>query len=45
MPTELEIWNTFWLATLANAAYFVGLAFYYGLALELRIWQEIQITY
>ena len=27
MPTELEIWNTFWLATLANAAYFVGLAF------------------
>ena len=28
MPTELEIWNTFWLATLANAAYFVGLAFF-----------------
>ena len=27
MPTELEIWNTFWLANLANAVYFVGLAF------------------
>ena len=27
MPTEIEVWNLFWLATLANAAYFVGLAF------------------
>ena len=27
MPTEIEVWSLFWLATLANAAYFVGLAF------------------
>ena len=27
MPTEIEVWNLFWLATLANAAYFAGLAF------------------
>ena len=27
MPTEMEVWSLFWLATLANAAYFVGLAF------------------
>ena len=27
MPTELEIWNLFWLANLSNAVYFAGLAF------------------
>ena len=27
MPTELEIWNLFWLANMSNAVYFAGLAF------------------
>ena len=27
MPTELEVWNLFWLASLSNAVYFAGLAF------------------
>ncbi len=27
MPTEFEVWNLFWLATLANGVWFAGLAF------------------
>ena len=27
MPTEMEVWNLFWLASLSNAVYFAGLAF------------------
>tara|TARA_Y100001970_G_scaffold262055_1_gene345800 strand:- start:5660 stop:6067 length:408 start_codon:yes stop_codon:yes gene_type:complete len=27
MPTEIEVWNLFWLATLANGVWFAGLAF------------------
>ena len=35
MPTEMEVWSLFWLATLANAAYFVGLAFLIWVSLSL----------
>ena len=27
MPTEIEVWNLFWLAVLANGVWFAGLAF------------------
>ena len=45
MPTEFEVWNLFWLATLANGVWFAGLAFLLWVSLELLIWLVNQITF